>query len=272
MPLVSYAPGHPLSAFVETIWFMTNDSHAPANRRVCPNGTMELVINLSARNMSFCVGTTWQRVRVPLLAGPYSTSFLVDQSEFTAVMGVRLKPGAGRVFFPIAAHELHNRDVALAELYPNEAAPLYDELLAAGALHARFRVLERYLIRKIRRGLRAHPLVGHAVQEFLKTPGVRAIADVQSETGLSHTRFNQIFREHVGLTPKLFCRIQRFRTVVQHIESGSPVNWAGLAAACGYFDQAHLIHDFRAFSGITPTAFARLTESPRTNGALHAVS
>jgi len=247
---------------------MTSDFLVSSRERVCPNGAMELVSNLADRNLSFYDGTGRQRVRVPLLAGPYSRSFLVDRSEFTAVLGVRLKPGAGRVFFPFPAHELHNRDVPLEDLYPKEAACLYDELLAAGALHVQFRVLERYLIGKIRRGLPLHPVVEHAVQEFLKEPGVRAIADVQSETGLSHTRFNEIFRDHVGLTPKLFCRIRRFRTVLQHIEKGLPVSWAALAVTCGYFDQAHLIHDFRAFSGITPAAFARITESPKLNGAL----
>jgi AraC-like DNA-binding protein len=229
---------------------------------------MQLVVHLADRNLSFYDGTNRQSVRVPLLAGPYSRSFLIDPSEFTAVLGVRFKPGACRVFFPVPAHELHNRDVPLEDLYPQEAARLYDELLASGALHVQFRVIERYLIGKVPSGLAVHPVVEYAIQEFLKEPGVRAIADLQLETGLSHTRFIQIFRDHVGLTPKLFCRIQRFKTVLRHIERGAPVSWAEVAAACGYFDQAHLIHDFRAFSGITPVAYAQTAERAKLGSAV----
>jgi AraC-like DNA-binding protein len=86
---------------------------------------------------------------------------------------------------------------------------------------------------------------------------VERVRKIQLNTGLSHTKFIQLFREHVGLTPKLFCRVRRFRTLLNRIEKGLPVNWAGLAADCGYFDQAHLIRDFRAFAGITPIDYSR---------------
>jgi len=82
---------------------------------------------------------------------------------------------------------------------------------------------------------------------------------IQLETGVSHTRMIQLFREQVGLTPKLFCRVRRFRAVLQGIGKGSPVNWAELAAECGYFDQAHLIRDFRVFAGMTPATYRRET-------------
>jgi AraC-like DNA-binding protein len=252
MSFFSYIPETPLSAFVESIWSMTNGRTTASRERICPDGTMALVIHLTDRNLSFLDGDNRQSVRVPLLAGPYSKSFLVDRSEFTAVLGVRFKPGAGRVFFPVPPYELHNSDVALGDLDPPEA-----ELLSSGTPAARVRVIERYLAGKIPSGPPLHPAVRYAVQEFLKV-GVRAIADVEWETGFSHTRFIQIFREHVGLTPKLFCRIRRFQTVLRQIESGLPVNWAEVAVGCGYFDQAHLVHDFRAFSGTTPVAYAAL--------------
>ena len=73
--------------------------------------------------------------------------------------------------------------------------------------------------------------------------------------GLSPRRFIQVFREEVGLTPKLFCRIRRFQEVLGLIGRGQHVEWAEVALACGYFDQAHFIHDFRAFSGLNPKAY-----------------
>ena len=59
-----------------------------------------------------------------------------------------------------------------------------------------------------------------------------------------------------GLTPKLFCRVQRFQKVLRRIRTGREVDWTGVALDSGYFDQAHFIHDFKAFSGLSPTAYA----------------
>jgi AraC-like DNA-binding protein len=67
--------------------------------------------------------------------------------------------------------------------------------------------------------------------------------------------FGQLFRDEVGLTPKLFCRIQRLRQVLYLLVGKEHVDWMDVALTCGYFDQAHFIHDFRTFAGCTPTAY-----------------
>ncbi len=98
-----------------------------------------------------------------------------------------------------------------------------------------------------------------ALSHFQAVPHTGAIAEITEQIGLSQTRFVQVFREEVGLTPKLFCRIQRFQQALRHVEShplmGCPVDWVKVALDCGYYDQAHFIHDFRAFSGINPSAY-----------------
>ena len=76
-----------------------------------------------------------------------------------------------------------------------------------------------------------------------------------TQLGLSPKRFISLFEEAVGLTPKVFCRVLRFQDVLSLIEQGQPIGWADLALDCGYFDQAHFIHDFQAFSGLTPQAY-----------------
>jgi len=103
--------------------------------------------------------------------------------------------------------------------------------------------------------LARHPAVAAALKELQCVPQTRTLSDLVEHIGLSPRRFIQVFRAEVGLTPKLFCRIQRFQEVVRRIGRGQPVDWLDVALACGYFDQAHFIHDFRAFSGLTPTTY-----------------
>jgi methylphosphotriester-DNA--protein-cysteine methyltransferase len=86
-------------------------------------------------------------------------------------------------------------------------------------------------------------------------PQLRTISDVTGQTDFSQKRFIQLFSDEVGLTPKLYCRIRRFQQVVRGVEKGQRVDWADVALLSGYFDQAHFIHDFQAFSGLNPSAY-----------------
>jgi AraC-like DNA-binding protein len=252
-----HKPAFPLSQYVELIWRETNSGMPPSRQRVYPNGAMALVIHLKKPTACFFIDDEPHSIRVPLLAGPYSRSFHIDPSQSTAVIGILFRPGAARMFFPVAAHELHNTDIALSELHPCEADRLLNDVCSAAGEHAQFLVVERYLSRKLINAAPIRPAVRYAIEQLSREGSVRSIGRIQLDTGLSHTRFIQLFRENVGLTPKLFCRVRRFRTLLDRIGKGMPVNWAELAVDCGYFDQAHLIRDFRAFAGITPLEYRR---------------
>jgi AraC-like DNA-binding protein len=65
-----------------------------------------------------------------------------------------------------------------------------------------------------------------------------------------------VFREHVGIAPKMWCRIRRFQAALQALHTGVDVPWAELALRCGYYDQSHFANDFQAFSGINPTTYS----------------
>jgi AraC-like DNA-binding protein len=217
---------------------------------------MALVIHLKKPTVSFLLDDEPFSVRVPLLAGPYSRPFYVDPSQSDGAIGILFRPGAARMFFPIAPHELHNTDVALSDFCPVEAERLLNDVCSARG-EQQFVVVEQYLNTKLAKAAPIHPAVRYAVAQLSAEGGVRRVRKIQTDSGLSHTRFIQLFREHVGLTPKLFCRVRRFRAMLDQIKKGIPVNWAELAADCGYFDQAHLIRDFRAFAGTTPLEYSR---------------
>jgi hypothetical protein len=74
-------------------------------------------------------------------------------------------------------------------------------------------------------------------------------------------RFIEVFRNEVDLPPKVFARLVRFQHAVDRITTGTPIDWADLAVASGYFDQPHFIHDFREFSSVSPSAYLRQRSS-----------
>ena len=257
MSLRIHQPPYPLSQFVDFIWQAANSGLEPSRQRVYPNGAMALVIHLKKPTVTYFIDNEPSTIRVPLLAGPFTRSFETDPSQSTAVIGILFRPGAARMFFPIAPQELHNFDIALSELCPAAAERLLNDLCSAPDEPAQLLVVEQYLTRQLSNAAPIHPAVRYAVQQLSRAGGVRSVRKLQLDTGLSHTRFIHLFRQHVGLTPKLFCRVRRFNAMLDQIKRGVPVSWAELAADCGYFDQAHLIRDFRAFAGITPLEYSR---------------
>ena len=95
-----------------------------------------------------------------------------------------------------------------------------------------------------------------ALKMFAMGGNGASVRDVSQELGFSQRRFIQMFNSHVGLTPKVFCRIQRFQRARVLAEKLKTPDWAELAVACGYFDQSHLIKDFQEFAGSTPRSYS----------------
>src|SRR5437773_2037032 len=77
-------------------------------------------------------------------------------------------------------------------------------------------------------------------------PGTTTAAAPTRDIGVSPRRLSQLFREQIGDSPKLYCRIQRFQQAVQLIHRGADIHWAELALTCGYYDQSHFANDFHA--------------------------
>ena len=108
-----------------------------------------------------------------------------------------------------------------------------------------------------RSALTRHPAVAYALTEFSGVPHTRAVSEVTDQVGLSSRRFIEVFDSEVGLTPKLFCRIQRFQHAKRLAHQSDDIDWADLAAMSGYYDQSHMIRDFEEFSGLSPSAYLK---------------
>ncbi len=97
-----------------------------------------------------------------------------------------------------------------------------------------------------------HPAVAYALCAFDRVPQLAAVAEVGAQVGYSARRFIALFKDEVGLTPKAYCRVRRFQAAIERLRGERAVNWSALAADCGFYDQSHLVHEFRAFAGLTP--------------------
>jgi AraC-like DNA-binding protein len=240
-------PGPTLAPFVELFWHDDRYRNLTHRERVLPAGAFTLVFELASG--------------VAVVNGLPSRCIEFDTSAVGTVVGVLFRPGGARAFFPGSAEELYNRSAPLAEWWGQSANETCRALIASAHASECFRVLEMALESRMQLNAALHPAVRCGLREFRLVPHVRRVLEVVAQTGLSRRRFSQLFREQVGITPKLYCRLRRFTWVVEQLSVGNQVDWADVAQAAGYSDQAHLVRDFREFSGLSPAVFLG-TERP----------
>jgi AraC-like DNA-binding protein len=100
-----------------------------------------------------------------------------------------------------------------------------------------------------------HPAIDFTLGAFDRVPTAAKIGAVTNAVGMSAKRFIERFTKEVGLSPTRYCRIRRFQRALVRAHRGEHVDWPQLALDCGYWDQAHFIHEFRLSSGLTPTGY-----------------
>lgn len=251
-----HVPGPPLFALVDYLWALS-DVPAHARERIVPSGTQELVINLHEDGFAIFDGVEprFKRYRGAIVSGAYRRSFLIDTSAHASVIGVHFRPGGAQPVLGAAPGELADQHVDLEALWGRDAGVLRERLVAARDTHARFRILETALAARLDRGTHRHPAVRVAVESLAL--GGCSVGDVAAHVRLSRRRLIELFTAEVGMTPKLFSRVQRFQRAFGTIEQQGACHWAQIALDCGYFDQSHMIRDFVAFAGATPGEVAR---------------
>jgi AraC-like DNA-binding protein len=259
-------PAAPLAGFIEVLWYWEGTARPHEFERLLPDGSTELILNLGEDQVRVYDRRDlrrFERLDGATLVGPHSQFFVIDTAEQDRVMGVHFRPGGSFPFLPLPLDELHDLHISLSDVWGGFARELRERLLAAKTVEGRFDLLEAGLLERVAKPLERHRAVAHALGEFL-SGGARTIADVTDATGLSARRFIEVFKQQVGMPPKQFCRVRRFQRVIRGLAVGGAIDWAGVAAESGYFDQAHLIHDFRAIAGISPGEYAGL-RTPHLN-------
>lgn len=250
----TYSPGPPLAEFVERFWFCEGTPPHP-REHILPSGTVELVVNLRDDEVRID-GPHPQRLSGAAVSGTYSGYFVIDPVPHAAMIGVHFRPGGAAPFLHTTPGDLADAHADLAALWGKPATELRDRLCAVATPGERFAVLERTLTARLARAANRHRAVPAALAAF-EHPGV-SVREVAGRVGLCQRRFIRVFAAEVGLTPKLYSRVRRFQRARTLAERGAAPDWARVAAECGYFDQAHLIRDFRAFAGLNPTEYRRL--------------
>jgi AraC-like DNA-binding protein len=257
MHLSARIPPYPLRDSVAMLWHWRDYAKPHAMERLMPNGEMTLVVNLHDDMVRVYDSESLRltdTARGAVLVGAHSSPMVIDSEEQKHVFGIQFRAGAASIFFRPPAGEIANLHVAVGDLW--RGVDLRARLLECkGDPEAMFDAAEHLLLRQWQvsgRGL--HPAVGYAVRELRRGP--KQVADLVDATGLSSRRFIELFKQQVGLPPKVFGRLQRFQKAIVAGHANTRTDWCSVALDCGYYDQSHLHRDFREFAGMSPGMYA----------------
>ena len=225
---------------------------------VLPTGAMHLVFRLSDHPLRIyddADDPEGRSIGHAIVGGARASFYVRDISRPARSVGAVFYPGTAALLLGVPADELAGRHTPLQELWGREADQARERLVEAGTLPKALDLFESLLSVRLPKVRGIHPAIAQALERFAVSSDVREVVE---QSGYSHRRFIEVFRHAVGLTPKLYCRVQRFQAALARAQSRALPAWVDVAVAAGYSDQPHFNRDFREFAGISPGRYREL--------------
>jgi AraC-like DNA-binding protein len=258
-----HRPRPPLDRLVESLWVSEAYIGNTQRQRVLPTGAQALVIPLGESPVRVFTRETTRdfcEISGAIVCGARSSPMVIGGSIGPTV-GVLFRPGGARAFFDVPADALAERATPLEALWGRSAGTLRERLMQAATPADRVHLVQDALLESARHSFELPAALRMSLSAF-EEADLPSVAEVNRRTGLSPKRLLELFRAQVGLSPKAFWRVRRFRAALEDLGRGA-LQGATLASVHGYFDQAHFIREFRALAGSSPREYlaARIANS-----------
>jgi len=186
-----------------------------------------------------------------VIVGPQLTRVTLDINKNHKAVRVGFHPGGLNRLLGISMSEMVDKSYDATDVFGNELGLVNNELQETQSFDEIHQVIERFFLQKLKILKKALPF-DRAMLELLRLNGNVPIEQIASMACLSLRQFERVCKDRIGLPPKLFARLTRFSKAYRIRENTPHLSWTRIAYECGYFDQMHLIRDFKEFAGVTP--------------------
>jgi AraC-like DNA-binding protein len=190
-------------------------------------------------------------------AGLYAGPVMIESFGGACCVQVNFTPLGARQFFGLPMSELRDRMVGLDDALGFDGIALRERLGEAPDWDTRFDIVENYIAGRLAEAQALSPEITWAYRTVVASGGRTRVAALAGEIGWSRRHLAAKFTDAVGIGPKTLSRIVRFNRALS-LSKRQGDDWAGIAADCGYADQAHLVRECCQLAGETPTGLAAL--------------
>ena len=250
-------PSLDLSAHVKQYWAMDNvmpggQSHT---QRIIPVGLVELTIYLGDKPLQLQDG---QSASAPsLLTGQLSKPYDLVVSGTVSVFSITFHPQGAQMFFDIPMNEICDQTISLRHVQKDLVDRVETDLYEATSFSEKVTVMNLFLghLLRAKKPRQELPRLMDSIRMIDQSMGLVDIDMLARRACLSRKQFERIFKAGVGISPKRFLRIIRFQHAIFKKQTLQKIPLTELAYECGYYDQSHMINDFKFFTGMSPKQY-----------------
>jgi AraC-like DNA-binding protein len=251
-------PPHPaLRPFVRAYWVLRGSEGEAQPQPVLPDGASELIVHRARPFYRHTAAQGVERQSERLFVGQMRVPVVLQAEGAADVVAVRFRPHGAYALFGCPQH-------VYADAIPDAEALEMPWLTAAmrraqeaESAQAAIACLEEALLRRVPGRLRHDPRVRAALAAIERSEGDIRVETAAAHAGSGRRHLERLFREEVGIGPKVFARLVRFQAAAARVIGEPEVPLVRVSGESGYFDQSHMIRDFLAFAGSSPDELRR---------------
>jgi len=206
-------------------------------------------------------GNKFQRLAKELVIGPFTKPVFLLCSPLQLTIIVHLLPGTLHRLTHLPLHKILNQPLDGINCFGGEMRSVNEQLSSAKTCEQMVQILETFLLKKVRNIKDTLP-IDHVFHLLLTVPYQYSIEQLAKLSCVSLRQFERQFLERIGTSPTTFIRQTRFAKALRLKRVRPDLNWTTVAYECGYFDQMHLIRDFKQFTYSTPTSYKNFVVAP----------
>lgn len=243
-----------LAPYIKQYWSIENtlgagESHV---QRIVPTGLIELSFYLADHPKTEASNRCFKGNS--LISGQQESYFDLQTCGKLDLFSVTFQPQAARLFFDLPITELYNQTIPLEYLGKETFSQIESELYAAKTFPQKVTVMNRFLSERLKQNFHQNSLgrLSSVFSLINNLKGQVTIDVLARQACLSRKQFERVFASGVGVSPKRFLRIVRFQNALHQRQLNQKIRLTNLAYDCGYFDQPHMINDFKLLSGMSP--------------------
>jgi AraC-like DNA-binding protein len=245
-----------LRLYVECFWVHQTRAIPKFTQWVLPDGCLDVIYYLPGFELSLEVPYLRQRI-VPSIVGTMTKPTTTPLYPGQDYLGIRFKPGGFASLMRTPLYTFTDTTSPLDGFHPSLGSSLQKQLEQLSNWSERIGLLETHLLDCLYYSSAQLPPIVTAVQYLLSEKGNVSIPRLSRAACLSPRQLERLFNQYVGVAPKLLARIIRFRHVKAILETNTEDSLMGIAFDSGYTDHAHLTKEFKAFAGLTPSAYQK---------------
>ncbi len=254
MDILKYKDLHPaLREFVESIFYMSRNADEEGSFFQIAMPNHECFLSFEC-DTDFLVRKNGDLDFSPL----YSATVIPPQFVNTEIKGktikaiiIKFKNSGFYRLFKIPIPLFQNKCCNARDAFDGELSSVYEQIMEQAAPEKKIKVVEDFLLKKVIKSKPLTPL-DLTVEKIVLNQGNVPIIDLASNACMSVRQMQRKFMEQFGLSPKHYSKFIRYTNARQMKAQNPHITWGEISLRCGYFDQMHLIHDFKSITGLTP--------------------